>query len=111
EPYARDTDCCVDVFSHWAEESRTTALAGIEDGALREANARFRELDAGKEPWRWLTGPHARVRYGSLSELVCSEAATLAPVPWLARFERGAQVFEVRLERVSRGAVALVHDV
>jgi signal transduction histidine kinase/ActR/RegA family two-component response regulator len=75
-----------------------------------EANARFRNLDEGGE-LRWLAGPHARVRYASLSDLVCSEGATLAPAPYLSRFERGSQVLEVRLERAGAGAVALVHDV
>jgi signal transduction histidine kinase/CheY-like chemotaxis protein len=101
----------VDVFSQWAEESRSSALGRVTGGAVSEANARFHELDGGGEAWRWLSGPHARVRYDSLSELVRSESATLAPAPYLARFERGARAFEVRLERTAGGAMALVHDV
>jgi len=59
-----------------------------------------------------MNGPHARVRYATLSELLRGEAATLAPVPYLARYQRGNQVIEVRLERLESGeAVALVHDV
>ena len=83
----------------------------VGQGELREANDRFRALETGGESWRWLTGPHAKVRYSSLSELVRSEAATLAPAPYLSRFERGKQTYEVRLERSGGGAVALVHDI
>jgi signal transduction histidine kinase/ActR/RegA family two-component response regulator len=83
----------------------------VGDGQLHEPNDRFRALETGGEPWRWLTGPHAKVRYSSLSELVRGEAATLAPVPYLSRFERGKHTYEVRLERSGAGAVALVHDI
>ncbi len=59
-----------------------------------------------------MNGPHARVQYATLSELLRGEAATLAPVPYLARYQRGNQVIEVRLERLESGeAIALVHDV
>ena len=59
-----------------------------------------------------MNGPHARVRYASLSELLGGEAATLAPVPYLARYQRGNQVIEVRLEWLESGeAIALMHDV
>ena len=52
------------------------------------------------------------MRYGTLSELVRAEAATLAPVPYLSRFERARQVIEVRLERLAPGeAIAIVYDV
>ena len=95
----------------WAESTRSTGVAIVGQAGV-EGNARFRELDGGGEPWRWLNGPHARVRYGTLSELVQAEAATLAPAPYLSRFERARQVIEVRLEKSgSDGAVALVHDV
>jgi len=101
-----------DALSSWAEKTSIAALALIDGGGVRHSNARFQKLDQGDEPWRWLNGPHARVRYASLSELVRSECATLAPVPYLSRFERRRQVIEVRLERLaSGGALALVHDV
>jgi len=59
-----------------------------------------------------MNGPHARVQYATLSELLRGEAATLAPVPYLARYQHGNQVIEVRLERLESGeAIALVHDV
>src|SRR5438105_2658292 len=96
----------------WTEKSRTTAVALVGGSEIRDANPRFHQLDGGGEAWRWLNGPHAKVRYGTLSELVRAEAATLAPVPYLSRFERARQVIEVRLERLAPGeAVALVHDV
>ncbi len=99
-------------FARWRDSSRTTALAVVSAGTLREENERFRALDAGLGPWRWLTGPHARVRYESLGELLRGEAATLAPVPYLSRFQRGGQVVEVRLERLDAGeALAMLHDV
>ncbi|MCA1825819.1 MAG: response regulator [Myxococcales bacterium] len=99
-------------LSEWTQKSSTTAIAVVAAGEIRDANARFHLLDGGGEAWRWLNGPHARVRYGTLSELIRSEAATLAPVPYLSRFERARQVIEVRLERLAPGeAVALVHDV
>jgi len=101
-----------DAFARWRDSSRSTALAVVSAGNVREENARFRDLDAGRGPWQWLTGPHARVRYESLSELLRGEAATLAPVPYLSRFQRGGQVVEVRLERLDGGeAMAVVHDV
>jgi len=87
------------------------AVARVESGEVCDCNEAFRRLDGGGEPWRWLHGPHAKVRYGTLSDLVRAEAATLAPVPYLSRFERSRQVIEVRLERAESGAVALVHDV
>jgi signal transduction histidine kinase/CheY-like chemotaxis protein len=99
-----------DAFVRWTFSSRSTAVAVVKGGEL-EANTRFVALDHG-EAWRWLNGPHARVRYASLTELVRTEAGTLAPAPYLARFERTAQVIEVRLERLDGGeAIALVHDV
>jgi len=101
-----------DLLARWSASTRTTALAIVEPGDLREANARFRALDAGGGPWRWLTGPHARVRYETLSDLVRGEAATLAPAPYLSRFQRANQVLELRLERLGSGeALALAHDV
>src|SRR5438067_3763784 len=100
-----------DVLAQWTKSSRSTAVALVGGGEIRDANPRFHQLDGGGEAWRWLNGPHAKVRYGTLSELVRAEAATLAPVPYLSRFERSRQVIEVRLERAESGAVALVHDV
>jgi len=101
-----------DLFMRWRDSSRSAALAVVEAGVVREGNARFAALEAGGGPWRWMNGPHARVRYATLSELLRGEAATLAPVPYLARYQRGNQVIEVRLERLESGeAVALVHDV
>lgn len=92
--------------------SQSAAMALIGQGEIRESNPRFQTLDGGGEPWRWLAGPHAKVRYGTLSELILSEAATLAPAPYLSRFERSRQVIEVRLERIAQGeAMALVFDV
>ncbi|HUJ28589.1 MAG TPA: response regulator [Myxococcales bacterium] len=101
----------MEFLSRWAESSRVVALALVEGGELRWWNPAFERLDAGGDEWRWLNGPHARVRYASLSELVRAEAATLAPVAYLSRFERARQVIEVRLERADGGALALVHDV
>src|SRR5437764_5447561 len=96
----------------WVESTRIAAVAIVERGEVRECNQVFRELDAAGEPWRWLHGPHAKVRYGTLSELARAEIATLAPAPYLSRFERSRQVIEVRLERLPDGrALALVHDV
>jgi signal transduction histidine kinase/ActR/RegA family two-component response regulator len=101
-----------DPFARWRESSRTTALAVVGGGQVREKNARLAALDSGAGPWQWLNGPHARVRYESLSDLLRGEAATLAPAPYLSRFQRGNQVIEVRLERLEDGeAMALVHDV
>jgi signal transduction histidine kinase/ActR/RegA family two-component response regulator len=52
------------------------------------------------------------VRYDSLGELLRTEAATLAPAPYLSRFQRRTQVVEIRLERLDGGeAMALIHDV
>lgn len=97
--------------SRWLESTRATGVALVGRRGV-EGNPRFQALDGGGEPWRWLNGPHARVRYGTLSELVQAEAATLAPAPYLSRFERARQVIEVRLEKLGEGeAVALVHDV
>src|SRR6266404_6801276 len=99
-----------DLFMRWRDSSRSAALAVVEAGVVREGNARFAALEAGGGPWRWMNGPHARVRYATLSELLRGEAATLAPVPYLARYQRGNQVIEVRLERLESGeAVALDH--
>jgi signal transduction histidine kinase/CheY-like chemotaxis protein len=101
-----------DPFARWSETSRRTALAIVAGGELRDANARFSELSAGRGSWSWLDGPHARVRYDDLPQLVRCEAATLAPAPYLSRFERGGQVVEVRLERLDGSeAIAIVHDV
>jgi signal transduction histidine kinase/ActR/RegA family two-component response regulator len=100
-----------EALARWTASSRDTALAIVSHGELFEPNEKFQSLDRGAA-WRWLNGPHARVRYASLSELIRSEAATLAPVPYLARFERQGQAIEVRLERLPAGeAVAMVHDV
>lgn len=87
-------------------------MALVSEGRVSEANARYAALDAGGGPWRWVNGPHAHVRYESLGELLKSEAATLAPVPYFSRFQRRMQVVEVRLERLEGGeAMALIHDV
>ena len=98
-------------IQRWAEHSEMLALARVSGGQVAESNARFQKFDLGKGPWRWVTGPHGRVRYASLSELVVQEARTLAPVPYLARFERNGQLLEVRLERHGGGAMAVVFDV
>ena len=99
-----------DALVRWTASSRSTAIAVVK-GDKVEATPRFHALEHG-EGWRWLNGPHARVRYASLEELVRTEAATLAPAPYLARFERTSQVIEVRLERLESGeAIALIHDV
>ena len=101
-----------DTLARWSQTSRSTALASICPDGSCDANARFVTLDSGRGAWRWLSGPHARVRYSSLSELVRGEAATLAPVPYLSRFQREAQIVEVRLERLEGGeAIAVIHDV
>ena len=101
-----------EAIARWVCQSQTVAVALVSSGELREPNARFHKLDGAGEPWRWLAGPHAKVRYGSLGELICSEAATLAPVPYLSRFERSRRVIEVRLERLGPGeAMALIFDV
>jgi len=101
-----------DPLARWKESSRCTALAVVSGGEVRERNARFAAFDSGGGPWRWLTGPHAHVSYGSLSELLRAESATLAPAPYLSRFQRAGQMLEIRLERLESGeAVALIHDV
>src|SRR6266446_4369264 len=101
-----------DPFARWSETSRRTALAIIAEGEVRDANARFSELNVGNGSWSWLDGPHARVRYEDLPQLVRCETATLAPAPYLSRFERRGQVVEVRLERLDGSeAIAIVHDV
>jgi signal transduction histidine kinase/ActR/RegA family two-component response regulator len=83
-------------------------LAIVEDKAIRCANALFQELAPG--PWRWVSGPHAKVRYGSLNELVLDQA-TGRPAG-LARFERdGGLTIELRLESMGEETVALVSDV
>src|SRR5438105_6297020 len=99
-------------FARWSENSRRTALAIIAEREICDVNARFSELNSAHGSWSWLDGPHARVRYDDLSQLVRCEAATLAPAPYLSRFERSGQVVEVRLERLDGGeAIAVVHDV
>src|SRR3989442_10255273 len=101
-----------DTLARWSETSRSTALASICPDGSCDANARFVTLDSGRGAWRWLSGPHARVRYSSLSELVRGEAATLAPVSYLSRFQREGQIVEVRLERLEGGeAIAVIHDI
>lgn len=101
-----------DAVARWLKVTEGAAIALIAGGEIREANPRFERLDGTGEPWRWLNGPHAKVRYASLSELLRSESATLAPAPYLSRFERSRQVIEVRLERLGPGeAMALVLDV
>jgi len=99
-------------FARWSESSRRTALAIIAEREICDVNPRFSELNSARGSWSWLDGPHAQVRYDDLSQLVRCEAATLAPAPYLSRFERSGQVVEVRLERLDGGeAIALVHDV
>ena len=71
-----------DRFARWGETSRRTALAIIAGGEVRDANARFSELNADRGSWSWLDGPHARLRYEDLPQLVRCEAATLAPAPY-----------------------------
>ncbi len=101
-----------EAIARWVCHSQSTAVALVSSGQLRDANERFQKLDGAGEPWRWLAGPHGKIRYGSLGDLVRAEAATLAPVPYLSRFERSRQVIEVRLERLGPGeAMALVLDV
>ena len=101
-----------EAIARWICHSQSAAVVLVAAGQLRGPNARFQKLDGAGEPWRWVSGPHGKVRYGSLSELVCAESATLAPVPYLSRFERSRQVIEVRLERLGPGeAMALVFDV
>ena len=101
-----------EALARWKDTSRNTAIALLAGGGIREANARFAALDEGGGPWRWLNGPHAHVRYETLAELIRDESATLAPVPYLSRYQRRSQVVEVRLERLEQGeAIALVHDV
>ena len=99
-------------FARWSENSRRTALAIIAEREICDVNARFSELNSAHGSWSWLDGPHARVRYDDLSQLVRCEAATLEPAPYLSRFERSGQVVEVRLERLDGGeAIAVLHDV
>jgi signal transduction histidine kinase/CheY-like chemotaxis protein len=101
-----------ELFARWSQSSRTTALALLVGGEIQKANTRFASLDALGGPWRWLKGPHARLHYQTLSALIRGEAATLAPAPYLSRFQRVNQVVEVRLERLEDGeAIALLHDV
>src|SRR5947208_12029758 len=101
-----------DTLARWSQTCRSTALASICPDGSCDANARFVTLDSGRGAWRWLSGPHARVRYSSLSELVRGEAATLAPVSYLSRFQREGQIVEVRLERLEGGeAIAVIHDI
>jgi signal transduction histidine kinase/ActR/RegA family two-component response regulator len=101
---------CGDI-QRWADHSDATALARVAGGQLVASNGRFARLEQGRGAWRWMNGPHARVRYQSLSELIVSESKTLAPAPYLSRFERNGQVVEVRLEKLPDGAMALIHDV
>jgi signal transduction histidine kinase/ActR/RegA family two-component response regulator len=101
-----------EALARWRASSRSTALAVVAGGEIQEANPRFEALDRSGGPWRWLNGPHARVQYDSLADLLRTESATLAPAPWLSRFQRGSQVLEIRLERLDGGeAIALLHDV
>jgi signal transduction histidine kinase/ActR/RegA family two-component response regulator len=94
-------------FERWAQTSRKAALAVISGGIIQSANGRFRELDPG--PWLWLSGPHSRVRYGTLSELVVSEANGQPSA--ISRFEHGGVTLEVRLEQTGEEVAALVLDV
>lgn len=100
-----------DFLATWVESTRAAGFAVVEKGTVTSPSALFRALDDSQEAWRWLHGPHSKVRYESLSDLVLSESATLAPAPYLSRFERTRQVIEVRLERMGDRVVALVHDV
>jgi signal transduction histidine kinase/ActR/RegA family two-component response regulator len=96
-------------FEKWAETSRSSALVLIEGGELRSANARFHELQRGGS-WRWLSGPHRRVEYRNLIELVLLEAAR--PPDAASRFERDGQVIEARFEQLPGGeAIGLLVDV
>jgi signal transduction histidine kinase/ActR/RegA family two-component response regulator len=94
-------------FEHWAQTSRGAALAIVAGKAIRSANDKFRELEGG--PWRWVSGPHARIRYQSLTELVVSEADGHATAP--SRFERPGVTLELRLERMDGEVVAMLLDV
>lgn len=101
-----------EAIARWICQSQSTAVVRVVAGQLPAPNATFQKLDGAGEPWRWVAGPHAKVRYGSLAELIRAEAATLAPVPYLSRFERSRQVIEVRLERLGPGEeMALIFDV
>ena len=101
-----------EAIARWICQSQSTAVVRVVAGQLCAPNATFQKLDGAGEPWRWVAGPHAKVRYGSLAELIRAEAATLAPVPYLSRFERSRQVIEVRLERLGPGEeMALIFDV
>jgi len=82
-------------------------LAIIADKAIRTANDRFRELEGG--PWRWVSGPHAHIRYQTLAELVVGEADGHAAAP--SRFERTGVTLELRLERMGGEVVAMLLDV
>jgi signal transduction histidine kinase/ActR/RegA family two-component response regulator len=83
-------------------------LAIVEDDAIRCANALFKELTPG--PWRWVSGPHTKTRYGSLEELVLAQAGGRAS--GLSRFERDSGLtIELRLEAMGEEVIALVADV
>jgi signal transduction histidine kinase/ActR/RegA family two-component response regulator len=100
--------CFTVSFERWAQTSRSTALAIVENNAIRCSNARFQELDAG--PWRWVSGSHVKVRYSSLVELVLGEAAGQAS--GLSRFERdGGFTIELRLESIGEEVVAMIADI
>ena len=83
-------------------------MAVVQDNAIRCANALFHELEPG--PWRWVSGPHTKLRYSSLSQLVLEQADGRAC--GLSRFERdGGLTIELRLEPMGEEVVALVADV
>ena len=96
-------------ISRWVEESSATGLAVVRPGEPLETNPRFLKLDPG--PWRWSNGPHAKVRYATLADLVRGEAAALGSAPYVARYEKEHRVFEVRLERLGDGVAAIVTEV
>jgi signal transduction histidine kinase/ActR/RegA family two-component response regulator len=87
--------------------SRAAALAVVSGRAIRCTNARFRELEQG--PWRWLSGPHSKVRYASLSELVVGEA--IGQPSATSRFEHADMTIELRLEAVGDEVTAIIIDV
>jgi signal transduction histidine kinase/ActR/RegA family two-component response regulator len=94
-------------FERWAQTSRAAALAVVSGGNIRCTNARFRELDVG--PWHWLSGPHGKLRYASLSDLVASEANGQPSA--ISRFEHAGMTVEVRLEPSGDEVAALILDV
>lgn len=83
-------------------------MAIVEHKAIRCANALFKELDPG--PWRWVSGPHAKIRFETLSQLVLAQAD--GRTAGLSRFERdGGLTIELRLEPIGEEVVALIVDV